>query len=153
MRQIGRTPIGTILPKGLYALNTIYNIYFTADTKLELRFILGLLSSALHLWYWVQQFFDQKETFPKIKKDALLSIPIPRLDMKVAADRKRHDTLVSLVDKMLAMVPKLRAETRERERAVLANAVQTTDRKIDELVYALSALTPEEIALVEGAAK
>ena len=58
--------------------------------------------------------------------------------------------LVSLVEKMLALVPRLRPETRERERAVLANAVQTTDRKIDELVYDLYALTPEEIALVEG---
>ena len=150
VRQIGRTPIGSILPKGLYALNTIYNIYFTADTKLDLRFVLGLLSSALHRWYWVQQFFDQKETFPKIKKDALLSIPIPRLDMKLAADKKHHDALVSLVDKMLALVPKLRAATSEKERAVLQNAVASTDRKIDDLVYALYALTPEEIALVEG---
>ena len=62
----------------------------------------------------------------------------------------RVGKLVERVDKMLALVPRLRAETRERERAVLANAVQTTDRKFDELVYALYALTPEEIALVEG---
>jgi hypothetical protein len=58
---------------------------------------------------------------------------------------------VALVDKMLALVPKLRAETREREQAVLQNAVTATDRKIDELVYELYGLTPEEISLVEGA--
>ena len=61
--------------------------------------------------------------------------------------------LAELAEKRRDLGVKLRAETRERERAVLANAVQTTDRKIDELVYALYALTPEEIALVEGAAK
>ena len=66
---------------------------------------------------------------------------------------RRLFALDSLVDKMLALVPKLRVETRERERAVLANAVQTTDRKIEDLVYDIYALTPEEIALVEGAAK
>ena len=53
----------------------------------------------------------------------------------------------------LALVPKLRAAVSEKERAVLQNAVASTDRKIDELVYALYALTPEEIALVEGGAR
>ena len=52
--------------------------------------------------------------------------------------------------RILALVPKLRAATNEKERAVLQNAVASTDRKIDGLVYALYALTPEEIALVEG---
>ena len=71
----------------------------------------------------------------------------------IIIQRVKNWRFVFRVDKMLALVPKLRAETRERERTVLANAVQTTDRKIDDLVYALYALTPEEIALVEGAAK
>ena len=57
------------------------------------------------------------------------------------------------VNKMLALMPKLRTEKHTRERAVLANAVQTTERKIDELVYELYGLTQKEIALVEGAAK
>jgi hypothetical protein len=36
------------------------------------------------------------------------------------------------------------------EKATLQNAVTATDRQIDGLVYDLYALTPEEIALVEG---
>ena len=50
---------------------------------------------------------------------------------------------------MLALVPKLRAAKNEKERAVLQNAVDSTDRKIDNLVYDLYGLTPDEIALVE----
>ena len=60
------------------------------------------------------------------------------------------------VDKMLALVPKLRGAKNaknEKERGVLQNAVDSTDRKIDDLVYELYALTPEEIGLVEGTAK
>ena len=53
------------------------------------------------------------------------------------------------VDKMLALVPKLRAAKNEKERGVLQNAVDSADRKIGDLVYALYALTPDEIALVE----
>jgi len=150
VRQIGKTPIGTIIPAGVYSLNTIYNIFFTKSTDLRLRFILGLLSSSTGRWFWEQSFFDQKETFPKVKKDALLSIPIPRLDLSKSTDRARHDRLVELVEKMLALTPKLRGATSESEKAALQNAVTTTDTEIDRLVYELYGLTEEEIKIVEG---
>lgn len=51
---------------------------------------------------------------------------------------------------MLTLTPKLREETNDNKRAVLQNAVTSTDRKIDALVYELYELTPEEVALVEG---
>jgi hypothetical protein len=150
VRQIGKTPISTMIPAGIYSLNTIYNIYFTKPTSLSLRFILGLMSSSTGRWFWEQCFFDQKETFPKVKKDALLSIPVPRLDLSAPADRARHDRLVGLVDKVLALTPKLRAAKADAERQTLQNAVTATDQQIDALVYELYGLTPEEIALVEG---
>ena len=81
----------------------------------------------------------------------------------IIIQRVKNWRFVFRVDKMLALVPALRAETRERElsptrrpplfpsaaSAVLANAVQPTDRKIDDLVYDIYGLTKEEIALVE----
>jgi acetolactate synthase small subunit len=108
------------------------------------------MSSSTGRWFWEQCFFDQKETFPKVKKDALLSIPVPRLDLSAPADRARHDRLVGLVDKVLALTPKLRAAKADAERQTLQNAVTATDQQIDALVYELYGLTPEEIALVEG---
>ena len=68
----------------------------------------------------------------------------------VSADRARHDKLVMLVEKMLALTPKLRAAKTDSEKAMLQNAVSKTDHDIDALVYDIYALTPEEIALVEG---
>ena len=50
---------------------------------------------------------------------------------------------------MLALMPKLRVAKHEKERGVIQNAVDSADRKIDDLVYALYVLTPDEIALVE----
>lgn len=48
---------------------------------------------------------------------------------------------------------KPRAAKSEKDKAVLQNAVEATDRQIDALVYELYGLTPEEIALVEGERK
>lgn len=153
VRQIGKTPIGTIVPAGLYSLNTIYNIYFTKPTLLSLRFVLGLMASSTGRWFWERRFFDQKETFPKIKKDALLMFPVVKLDLSSPADLARHDRMVALVEKMLALAPKLRQAKSEEERRTMRNAVTATDRQIDTLVYELYGLTPEEIALVDGIGK
>lgn len=48
------------------------------------------------------------------------------------------------------VLPKLRAATADSEKAVLQNAITATDQQIDELVYGLYGLTPDEIKLVEG---
>jgi len=67
-----------------------------------------------------------------------------------AAGPTRHDRLVDLVDKMLALVPKLRLARSEAERQTLQNAVTATDQQIDALIYELYGLTEDEIKLVEG---
>ena len=115
----------------------------------ELRYLLGLLNSKLWAWFFPNVSAPFRGGWLSANRQFLSQLPFRTIDFADKSDRTRHNTLVALVDKMLALVPKLRAETRERERAVLANAVQTTDRKIDDLVYELYGLTPEEIALVE----
>ena len=78
------------------------------------------------------------------------TLPIIGIGLKNSADKSRHDKLVVLVDKMLGLMPKLRAAPADSEKAVLQNAVTATDQQIDALVYDLYGLTPKEIQLVEG---
>ena len=69
-------------------------------------------------------------------------MPVPDINLDVAADRTKHDVVVSLVDRILA--------------AKQANSTADTsalEREIDQQVYALYGLTPEEIAIVEGTTK
>ena len=70
--------------------------------------------------------------------------------MKNRADKTRHDKLVLLVEKLLALMPTLRAAKSPSDKATLQNAVTATDQQIDALVYDLYGLTTEEIALVES---
>ncbi len=76
--------------------------------------------------------------------------PIPKGKDWPALLAKDGDKLVMLVEKMLALTPKLRAAKTEAEKATLQNAVSKTDQDIDALVYELYAITPDEIALVES---
>ena len=72
----------------------------------------------------------------------LQRLPVRKLDFAANADKSKHDRIVALVNQILM------AKQRDAEADVSA-----LEREIDELVYALYGLTPEEIKLVEGAAK
>jgi hypothetical protein len=114
------------------------------------EFVLGILNSKLSFWFLRQISNVFRGGWITCTKQYFGELPIIRFDLKKPADKARHDKLVVLVDKMLGLMPKLRAATAESEKAVLQNAVTATDQQIDALVYELYGLTPEEIALVEG---
>lgn len=119
-------------------------------SNLDYRFLAAVLGSSSVAYYFRKRFNRTEKTFPEIRIAELSSLPIPVLDLKEPADKSRHDELVVLVDKLLGLMPKLRAATAESETAVLQNAVTATDQQIDALVYELYSLTQAEIKLVEG---
>jgi uncharacterized coiled-coil protein SlyX len=82
--------------------------------------------------------------------DNIRQLPIRAINFSNSVEKAQHDKLVALVEKMLALTPKLRGATSESEKAALQNAVTTTDAEIDRLVYELYGLTEEEIKIVEG---
>jgi type I restriction-modification system DNA methylase subunit len=116
----------------------------------DLRLLLGLLNSSLLAWFFPNVSAPFRGGWMSANRQFLSQLPFRALDFTNPADRARHDKLVALVDKMLALTPKLRAAKSDSEKATLQNAVSATDRQIDALVYELYGLTPEEIALVEG---
>ena len=97
--------------------------------------------------------FDTLSYIAQVKKIDLDTLPIAVFGDSSSVTKARHDRLVSLVEKMLALTPKLRAARTDAEQQTLQNAVTATEQQIDALVYELYGLTPAEIALVEGTAK
>jgi hypothetical protein len=80
-------------------------------------------------------------------------IPFRTINFTDPADVARHDRMVALVTQTAAGVDlhaRLAVEGVPHEEAALQRRIEMTDRQIDGLVYELYALTPEEIAVVEG---
>ncbi len=143
---IPKSSRGTICPMASGG----FTITLGAECALKPEFILGVLNSKLSYWFLRQISNIFRGGWITCTKQYFGELPIIRLNLNKPADKTRYDKLVELVDKLLTLTPKLRSATAESEKAVLQNAVDSTDQQIDALVYELYGLTPEEIALVEG---
>ena len=149
IRQIGAVPIATIIPPYIFTLNTIYNVYLKDDITISLKFILGLINSKLIKYYWRKMNSDEKKTFPKIKKEAILSIPIKKIDEQNKSEKSLHDEIVHLVTTMLQLQQQKQHSTLPDQQQQLEQRIAYTDDKINEKVYALYGLTEEERKIVE----
>jgi len=138
-KSLARRLVGTYDAENHYNAHNLANIIPREGSSISLKFVLGVFNSYL-INYWYAAHFPNVNINP----NDFRRIPIPPLDMSKAEDRKKHDAVVDLVDRMLALVPSLRQETRPRQRDQLAAVVEATDRRLEELVCALYGLTEDE---------
>ena len=117
--------IATILPPNFLCANSTN---FIIDSKISLYFILGILNSKA-----INYFFKQTSTNTNVTSKELSKFPIP----KASIEEQRN--IISIVNKILTTKKQnTEADTTELE------------SQIDNLVYKLYDLTPEEIKIIEG---
>jgi len=154
VRQIPSKP--PYLVHGIFTDEQFYNdinsmVVFSPTSEYSLNYFLGLINSRL-LSFWFQKMYDklQRKIFPQFKVKELGSFPVRPINFSDPADKARHNRMVRLVESMLELhkykaTVKIQALQNQIQRQIIA-----TDRQVDELVYELYGLTPDEIAVVEG---
>lgn len=145
-RQIGKYPIATLVPAGIYTLNTIYNIYPKSTDNVDLAFLAGIINSRVTRYFWGKNNADEKRTFPKIKKEALLAIPIP----EVNSNSNVYESIRQNVNQLIELNRDLKQTKLENSACQIKSHIQHCETKIDELVYELYGLTEEEIGIIEN---
>jgi hypothetical protein len=139
-KVLGKKLHGTFLPSPVVLDQSLYVIIEAKNDEKRLKYLLGILLSNVGAWYLRTKYAIYDTLYPWYTRKQLASFPI----------KGESQRLVLLVDKMLALAPKLRAAKSDAERKTLQNAVTATDQQIDALVYELYGLTEDEIKLVEG---
>ena len=115
--------------------------------KYDLRYLLALINSKLLNFYFKKALSSNLHVYP----EAVRNLPICRIDFKNLHEKKNFTDLTELAEKMLDLQKKFHsAEEHSNEWERLKEEIEKTDRKIDEAVYELYGLSPEEIAVVEG---
>jgi hypothetical protein len=97
--------------------------------------VLGILNSRLTSFWFVHKFGKmQRQTFPQFKVNELAEFPLPK-------EREQHKD--EIIRRVICILSAKRTNP-EADTSAL-------EHEIDQLVYQLYGLTPEEIAIVEGA--
>ena len=119
-------------------------IFHAKDKGISLKFILGVLNSKLLTYLYANSFLGIC-----VAKNAILQLPFPHLDISKESDKKKHDEIVRLVERMLALKKKERVNLESGSHKIYHRQIVAIDAEIDRLVYQLYGLTAEEIAIVE----
>jgi 5-bromo-4-chloroindolyl phosphate hydrolysis protein len=75
------------------------------------------------------------------------TLPIRTINFSNPAEKAAHDSMVSLVERMLSLHKQSARTPQEKE--MLQRDILSTDQAIDALVYQLYGLTEKEIEIVE----
>lgn len=137
--------VATIIEPPAYFADSTNSIVLEEESQYELEYLLALLNSTLSQWR-----FKLTSTNNNVATNELDSMPIRTIDFSDLEDAARHDRMVELVERILALHERMAEAKIERERTVIQRQINATDRQIDRLVYELYGLTDEETAIVEG---
>ena len=155
LRKTGNRIFATLDESGNFPEQSLYFLHALEDKGYDLRYILALLNSCLLNCYYINRLATNRDTMPQLKKVHLDRFPIRCIDFSNATDRKLHQDLVVLANKMLELNKRLAPihKTPCDERDELLGEIKRIDTEIDRRVYELYRLTPQEIAVVENATK
>lgn len=108
------------------------------------------MNSRLISWYFVKvNGVARRDDFPKIVIQQTREMPLPMADSD--SDKVRHDRIVELVGRMLALHKQLAPAKTAHTKTNIERQIDATDAQIDQLVYELYGLSAAEIKIVEEA--
>ena len=116
----------------------------TNTSKFKSEYLLGLLNSHLVAWY------SYRFIFAKAIRTMHFDNPVTSRIPMIEPQKAQHDKMVSLVEQMLTTQKNLQETTSPSEKALYQKEADNLDKQIDQLVYELYELTPEEIKVVES---
>lgn len=114
------------------------------------KFLLGILNSKLMAYYFIKKYNRQDKTFPEIRIYELSSLPIKKIDISNEYVKSNLDEMVKNVELLLKLNTDLQTEASATKREQAQGRIAYAEQTINEIVYQLYDLTPDEIKIVEG---
>lgn len=125
--------------------------YFIISSE---KYLLAILNSKLLTFLYTSVFAAYRGGYLRFFSQYVSQLPIRTINFDDPADKARHDSLVAMVERMLALKQEhaAAADALNERRHELAQEIERLDHAIDRVVYDLYGLTEDEISVVEGKA-
>ncbi len=129
-------------PEGtMYHTTTIYSLIFHQAVKESQKYFLGILNNRI-VWFFQQGTGTiLRGGYFRFKTAYLEPLPIRTIDFSNPVDVERHDRMVTLVERILALHKQLADAKTPTAKELLQRQIDATDRQIDRLVYELTEAT------------
>jgi hypothetical protein len=137
LRKTGKELVACLDEKQFFTIQSLYNIVIK-DPHYTEEYILALLNSKLFTFIYNKFFITNPEVFPYIKRRHLDQLLIKKLSTN------EQEPFVALVKEAISLAGRREDDHSKKEE------IKKYEDQIDQLVYRLYGLTPEEISLVEG---
>lgn len=137
----------TAFPKFLFTGDEYYGsraMNFIKTDRINLKFLTGLLNSRL-VYFWLKNKGKQLGDLLQIDSGPLLNIPLVKPDEKIQNESALLMDKVSVVYRELHSIPENSDKWRSHK-----NEIKKLEGAIDQIIYKLYDLTPEEIKIIEG---
>jgi hypothetical protein len=135
----------------IYLGLTDTTVLYDAQQPEDMRYLMGLLNSKLLTFRFGSIGKLKSGGIREYFWNSISKLPIRRIDFFTGTDKARHDRMVELVEQMLALHEQLAAAKTAHAKTNIQRQIDATDAQIDQLVYELYELTPDEIKIVQGA--
>ena len=142
VRQTGDTLIAAVDYDGFYHLNNIHSFAPNAqnNNRLGILYLLALFNSKLLAFYYKNISLETERAMAQTDIETLETLPVKEVP------KKEQEHFIALVEKILALTK----DKEYSENSTKQAKVRDYEKQIDQLVYKLYALTPEEIKIVEN---
>jgi adenine-specific DNA-methyltransferase len=137
--------ISTYTNEDVVSRINVYSLILKPRVSLHYYFLLGILNSSLMNWLLKKIYGLHTYVITGV-----LQLPIKIIDKSTV---KLENNIIALVSMMLNLHNKIPLGKADQEKAIIQHQIESVDRRIDELVYELYGLTPEEIKIVEESIK
>ncbi|MEK6278842.1 MAG: TaqI-like C-terminal specificity domain-containing protein [Acidobacteriota bacterium] len=131
----------------VYVTDAMY--VFRAPKGWDPWHLIAIMQSKLFLFLYRTANQGESRVIPQIKASKLETLPVPGYEPA----SPKWNQLSVLISHMRNATEQRGAAQTERDKTFYENKCASLDRQIDNLVYELYDLTPEEIAIIEGQSK
>ena len=126
-----------------YTFNSVNNIILNQHSGYDLKFVLGIINSALMNWYYSINFSNRSKLTVNISKTYLEQLPIRKTN--------NQKNISSLVDKILKLNEGSKAYEKDSNKwDSTKEEIGKIDKEIDDEVYKLYSLSLSEIKIIEN---
>jgi hypothetical protein len=146
VRRTGDYVLAAVDEFGRYASNNFFVVFPCQPHVLDLHGLCALLNSTFMTWYFRTIEPRQGRVFAELKIKHLRVFPVPDADSG-CSDCPELNRIGKLRS---ALAQQLAAAKTAHEKTMLQRQITATDHQINQLVYDLYGLTPDEITIVEG---